>query len=162
MNSIEIQSYLEANTTLEWQIRKSECEAPEGAEPYLQILRFIGEHPEYAEKFCGRLSISFAPDCRAEIWREAGAARIIKSLTACPFLFFLAEKEGDTLKLLAALSCYDGRQSGDELALDKAAFSDLLRNQMKGIVLTSKLVRFTPEKAQSLVMDVLTYFGMDA
>ncbi|MCH3949456.1 MAG: hypothetical protein LKE33_00730 [Acidaminococcus sp.] len=162
MNSTEIQSYLEKNTALKWQIPKSVYEAPEGAEPYLQILRFIGEHPEFAEKFCGRLSISFAPGCRADIWREAGAVRFVKSLTDCPFLFFLAEKEGNTLKLLAALSCYDGRQSGDELALDKSAFSDLLRNQLKGIVLMSKLVRFTPERAQSFVVDVLTYFGMDA
>lgn len=57
---------------------------------------------------------------------------------AFPFLFFLAEKEGETLKLLVMLTCQSDRVEGDNLSLDPEKFNRFLKQQLKGLLLLSE------------------------
>lgn len=103
----------------------------------------------------------FHPSCGTDLWENEAAAAFVKRLTAYPYLFFLAEKEGETLKFLTALSCRKGGLVGDNLSLDKDLFNELLQKQMKGILVMSQAAHFSPENAKSIMDSVFTYFGMD-
>lgn len=98
---------------------------------------------------------------RYRLMGNEAAAAFVKRLTAYPYLFFLAEKEGETLKFLTALSCRKGGLVGDNLSLDKDLFNELLQKQMKGILVMSQAAHFSPENAKSIMDSVFTYFGMD-
>ena len=121
----------------------------------------LGQKPEWLRKFCGRLYLEFAEDCGSPIWKNPAASVFVEQmLQRFPYLFFLAEKEAGTLKLFAMLGCLDGQEQGDQLSLDKAAFEAMLQTQLKGIVLQSRRIGFSPERAEGMVRDVLAYFGI--
>lgn len=79
---------------------------------------------------------------------------------AFPFLFFLAEKEGETLKLLVMLTCQSDRVEGDNLSLDPEKFNRFLKQQLKGLLLLSEKAGLSPENAQGLIQNIYEYFGL--
>ena len=79
---------------------------------------------------------------------------------AFPYLFFLAEKEGETLKLLVMLTCQSDQVQGDNLSLDPEKFSNYLKKQLKGLLLLSEKAGLSPENAQGMIQDIHGYFGL--
>ena len=77
-----------------------------------------------------------------------------------PFLFYLAEKEGETLKLLVMLTCRSDKLEGDNLSLDREKFNAYLKQQLKGLLFMSEKTGLSPENAQSLIQGVYAYFGL--
>ncbi len=161
MDKKAIQSYLGTQSWIRFRVQKKELAEKQGTQRYLELLDELGQKPEWLRKFCGRLYLEFAEDCGSPIWKNPAASVFVEQmLQRFPYLFFLAEKEAGTLKLFAMLGCLDGQEQGDQLSLDKAAFEAMLQTQLKGIVLQSRRIGFSPERAEGMVRDVLAYFGI--
>lgn len=161
MEEGQLQAYLDRQDFIGFQVREAELEQPEGTARYFQLLDYVGRHPQYAKKFCSHWGLSFHEDCGPYLWENQGAVEFVKKLgEAFPFLFYLAEKEGETLKLLVMLTCRSDRLEGDNLSLDKDKFNAYLKQQLKGLLLMSEKTGLSPENAQSLMQGVYEYFGL--
>jgi hypothetical protein len=155
-----IEKYLQANDIIKLGVTRKELEG-EGSARYFALLSYVGEHPQLAAKFCGKLYLFFPEYQEADIWKQDDIRAFVHKLNAeFPFLFFLAEKEHGTLKLLTVLECAQGAQEQENMEMDVAHFQVYLKQQLTGIVHMGEKAGFTPEKTQSLVQDVFDYFGL--
>jgi hypothetical protein len=156
-----IEKYLDTHSRIYFHVHQAELDDPENISRYFELLAYLEKHPQRAGQFCNALELSFDPDCGEHLWKNEKVVSFVRQLTSFPFLFFLAEKEGDTLKFLAALSCCSGEKAGDNLALDAEKFHQLLQQQMKGLLVMSQAAGFSPENAQSLMDCIFAYYGLD-
>lgn len=161
MEEEQLQAYLDKQDFIGFQVHQAELADPEKAARYFQLLDYVGRHPRWAKKFCSRWGLSFAEDCGQYLWENQKAVDFVKKLGAAfPFLFYLAEKEGETLKLLVMLTCRSDKLEGDNLSLDRDKFNAYLKEQLKGLLLMSEKTGLSPENAQSLMQGVYEYFGL--
>lgn len=161
MEEKQLQAYLEKQDFIGFQVHEAELEQPEGTDRYFQLLDYVGSHPQWAKKFCSRWGLSFHEDCGQYLWENPKAVEFVKKLgEAFPFLFYLAEKEGETLKLLVMLTCRSDKLEGDNLSLDRDKFNAYLKQQLKGLLFMSERTGLSPENAQSLIQCVYEYFGL--
>ena len=161
MTEETIKAYLDKQPFIRLEVHQEELEDAGKGARYGALLDYLGRHPEYAAKFCSKLSLSFAPDCGDNVWKNEKAAAFVQRLLQFPWLFFFAEKEGETLKLLVALGCQKGKDRGDQLALDKEVFQAVLQKQMQGMVRMSQKAGFSAENIESLMLCVFEYFGIE-
>lgn len=163
MDEEMLKQYLDGQDYIRLQVRQAELAAPQGTDRYFALLAYIGVHPEYARKFCGRLLLTFHEDCGSYLWENEKAREFVRKLAReFPFLLYLAEKEGETLKLLAILACADTTLEGDNLSMDKKRFEAFLKQQLKGLLLMCEKTGLSPENAQSLIEGIYAYFGLAA
>lgn len=161
MEEEKIRSYLERQDFIGFQVHQEELDHPDELQRYFQLLGLVGSQPALARKFCGRWGLSFAEDCGPALWESQGAVDFVQKLgEAFPYLFFLAEKEGETLKLLVMLTCQSDQVQGDNLSLDPEKFSNYLKKQLKGLLLLSEKAGLSPENAQGMIQDIYGYFGL--
>jgi len=152
--------YLNTQEYIKFLITKEELTAG-NTKRYFDLLRYVGENTEFANKFCGKFTLYFDNYAEQEIWQEPLIKAFIKELNAnFPYMLYLAEKEAGTLKLLTVLECTNGESSGENIAIDKEHFAKYLKEQMIGIVKMSERVGFSPENAQSIMQQVYDYFGI--
>lgn len=163
MDEAALQNYLDKQEYIRFQVKQAELEASGGTDRYFALLAYLGIHPKYARKFCGRLFLTFHEDCGKFLWENEKARDFIRKLAETfPFLLYLAEKEGETPKLLAILTCADTKLSGDNLSMDKKRFEAFLKQQLKGLLLMCEKTGLSPENAQSLIESIYEYFGLAA
>jgi hypothetical protein len=128
---------------------------------YFDLLHYVGENSEFAKKFCGKFTLYFADYTEQEIWQEPLIKAFVKELNASfPYIFYLAEKEMGTLKLLTILECANGKSSGENLSMDKIRFEQYLKEQLVGVIKMSQKAGLSPENAQSIVQQIYEYFGI--
>ncbi len=160
MDKEQIETYLQKHDYITLGISKADLTKDGGAR-YFELLSLVGEEPVYGKKFCGKMFLAFKDFSEEELWHSKLARNFVQKLAdQFPYLFFLAEKEQATLKLLTILACANGEAQREDLALDKDKFNAFLQAQMKGIVQMSQKVGFSPEMAQSLMDEVYAYFGL--
>lgn len=161
MEEEKIRSYLERQDFIGFQVHQEELDHPERLQRYFQLLEMVGSQPALARKFCSRWGLSFVGDCGEALWENKKAVAFVRKLgETFPFLFFLAEKEGETLKLLVMLTCQSDKLEGDNLSLDPEKFNGFLKNQLKGLLLLSQKAGLSPENAQGLIQNIYEYFGL--
>lgn len=161
MDEEKIRSYLERQEFIGFRVRQEELDHPEQLQRYFQLLEYVGSHPALARKFCSRWGLSFGEDCGSTLWTNPAAVAFVEKMAdAFPFLFFLAEKEVETLKLLVMLTCQSDRVEGDNLSLDPEKFNRFLKQQLKGLLLLSEKAGLSPENAQGLIQNIYEYFGL--
>jgi len=160
MTREQIECYLQQHDYITLGVTKAELNQ-DGGDRYFDLLSCVGSELVYSKKFCGKLFLTFKDFSEAELWRNEEARTFAQKLAGTfPYLFFLAEKEQGTLKLLTILVCASGEAQKEDLALDKEKFHAFLQKQLQGIVKMSQKVGFTPEMAQSLIDEVYAYFGL--
>ena len=156
----QIAKYLQKEDYIKLAVTKEELEQDK-TKRYFELFQYLIAHKELIGKFSGKMALFFPDYKEEEIWHNKKIKDFIAKLNEkCPYLFFFAEKEAGTLKLLTILECATDVKEGDNFALDKEKFGAYLQSQLKGIVLMSEAAGFTPEKAQALVQDVYNYFGI--
>ena len=161
MDEEKIRSYLERQDFIGFQVHQAELDHPEQLQRYFRLLDYVGSQTALARKFCGRWGLSFGEDCGPALWENQGAVEFVRKLgEAFPFLFFLAEKEGETLKLLVMHSCKSDRLEGDNLSLDPEKFNGYLKKQLKGLLQLSEKTGLSPENAQGMIQNIYEYFGL--
>lgn len=161
MEEAAIKKILDSHEQLVFQIQQNDLHNAEKTAAYASLLAYVGMHPAYGKKFCGCWTLSFTPDCGTALWENTKAVQFVRNLgTQFPFLFYLAEKEGETLKLLVMLFCKSDKVEGDNLSLDRDIFNRFLKEQLKGILLMSEKVGLSPENAQVQMQSVYEYFGL--
>ncbi len=160
MSTDDIEQYLATHTYIAFRVSKAELEQGITGR-YFDLLSFVGQHKEYAGKFCGEFALEFAGYTPQEIWQGKETRSFVRRLNAeFPFMFYLAEKQGPTLKLLTILECSEGKLTGDNLALNEKKFGTYLKAQLEGIINTCQWVGYSPEEAQALVDQVYKYFNI--
>lgn len=160
MEQEKIKQYLDNHDYITLGITKEELLQNGGAR-YFELLSVVENTPHYAAKFCNRLMLNFKNYTDEELWQSREARTFVQKLNAeFPFIFFLAEKENATLKVLTILECATSESQGEDFALDKERFNKFLKVELQNIVLMSQKAGFAPERAQSLMDDVYTYFGI--
>ena len=161
MEEAQMKAYLDRQPFIRFQVSQAELAAPQGTDRYGELLAYVGSQVEYARKFCGKWSLSFQADCGPYLWENPQAVAFVRQLgDTFPYLFYLAEKEGETLKLLVMLNCMSDKLEGDNLSLDKAKFNVFLKTQLKGLLLMSERAGLSPENAESQIQSVYEYFGL--
>ncbi len=161
MEEVAIKKILDTNRQLVFQLRQEDLDNAEKTAAYFALLAYVGTHPAYGKKFCGHWKLSFATDCGDSLWENTKAVQFIRDLGAqFPFLFYLAEKEGETLKLLVMLFCKSDKVEGDNLSLDRDIFNRFLKEQLKGILFMSEKAGLSPENAKAQMQSVYEYFGL--
>ena len=160
MTREQIEAYLQKNDYITLGVTKEELEKDGGAR-YFELVALLEQNTLYGRKFCGKMHLSFKNFADEELWKSQKAREFVQKLAEkFPCLFFLAEKEQATLKLLTILACANGETQKEDLALDKDKFNSFLQAQLRGIVQMSQKVGFSPEMAQSLMDEVYAYFGI--
>lgn len=160
MDKEQVENYLNNHEYITLGVSETELSQDGGAR-YFDLLKIIGQEPDYSKKFCGKLLLAFKDISDQEVWKHRLAREFVEKLAKeFSYLFFLAEKEQGTLKLITILACASGEAAREDLALDKDKFNTLLQEQLKGIVQMSQKAGFTPEMAQSLIDEVYAYFGI--
>ncbi len=161
MDEAAIKEILDSHAQLVFQMQQSDLNNEEKKADYASLLAYVGMHPAYGKKFFGRWTLSFATDCGTALWENPKAVQFVRDLgTQFPFLFYLAEKEGETLKLLVMLFCKSDKVEGDNLSLDRDTFNRFLKEQLKGILFMSEKAGLSPENAQAQMQSVYEYFGL--
>ena len=162
MDEAMLEDYLAGQEYIRFRIRAAELAAPGGTDRYFALLAYVGMHPAYAKKFCSRLLLSFHEDCGTAIWTNENARAFVRKLAETfPYLLYLAEKEGETLKLLAILACADTTGEGENLSMDKGRFEAFMKQQLRGLLLMCEKTGLSPENAQSMIEGIYAYFGLE-
>lgn len=160
MATDDIEEYLAAHNYIAIRVSKEELEQGITGR-YFDLLTFVGQHKKYAGKFCGEFALEFAGFTPQEIWQGKETRSFVRRLNAeFPFMFYLSEKQGETLKLLTILECSDGKLQGDNMALNQEKFEKYLKTQLEGLINTCQWVGYSPEDAQIMVEQVYKYFGI--
>lgn len=163
MDEAVVKRYLDGQEYIRFQVKQAELEDRQGTERYFALLTYVGMHPVYARKFCSRFFLSFHEDCGKAIWANEKARDFVRRLAETfPYLLYLAEKEGETLKLLAILACANTDLEGDNLSMDKKRFETFLKQQLRGLLFLCEKTGLSPENAQSLIEGIYEYFGLAA
>ena len=158
--SEKFKEYLDKQEYIKFSITKEEL-TTNNIQRYFDLLQYVGTNLAYAKKFGGKFAFYFEGYSEDEIWREPLIRAFVKKLNATfPYLFYLAEKQGGTLKLLTILECATGKSEGENLAMDKEHFSEYLKEQIQGIVKMAQKTGISPENAQSMMQQVYDYFGI--
>lgn len=160
MDKTKIESYLTTHEYISLGITKDEL-LQDGGARYFNLLEEVIHKDEYLKKFCGKLFMGFKGYTEEEMWQAKEIHSFVQKLNEIvPCLFYLAEKENQTLKLLMIFQCFSGETSGEDMGLDKTKFDSYLKSQLKEIILCSQKVGFSPDHAQSIINDVYSYFGI--
>lgn len=155
-----IEQYLQTQSYIKFRITRDELSSGK-TQRYFDLLSYVGQHPDYARKFCGKFTFAFPEYASAELWREAPIRQFVHRLNAVfPFLFFLAEKEQETLKLLTLLECATGEAQGENFALDQKRFAAYLKAQLTGLIHMAQWTELPPDRAQLMIKEIYTYFGL--
>jgi len=155
-----IEQYLNTQPYIRFSISKEELES-KNIQRYFALLTYVGQHPTYAKKFCGKFLLSFRNFTQAELFHSCVVRKFVRELNSSfPFLFFLAEKEGETLKLLTILECSTGENKEENFALDQRRFATYLKAQTVGLIKMADLAGFTSAQAQLIIKQVQAYFGL--
>ena len=153
-------SYLENEEYIKFLITKEELTTKK-TQRYFDLLQYVGENIEFAKKFCGKFAFYFDGYTEQEIWQDPLIKNFVQQLNArFPYMFYLAEKQTGTLKLLTILECSTGESNGENLSMDKEHFAKYLKEQMLGIVKMAQRTGLSPENAQSIMQQVYDYFGI--
>jgi len=153
-------SYLKNEEYIKFLITKDEL-ANKKTQRYFDLLQYVGENPEFAKKFCGKFAFYFDGYTEQELWQEPLIRNFVQQLNArFPYMFYLAEKQAGTLKLLTILECSTGESNGENLSMDKEHFAKYLKEQMLGIVKMGQKTGISSENAQSIMQQVYDYFGI--
>ena len=160
MATEDIEEYLANHSYIAFRVSREELEQGITGR-YFDLLSYVGQHKEYAGKFCGEFALEFEGFTPQEIWQGQETHSFVRRLNAeFPFMFYLAEKQGPTLKLLTILECSDGKLQGDNMALDEEKFGKYLKTQLEGLINMCQWVGYSPEEAQVMVNQVYKYFNI--
>lgn len=160
MSTNDLKEFLDTHSYIAFRVSKEEMEQGITGR-YFDLLSYVGSHKEYAAKFCGEFALEFAGFTAQEIWQAKEARSFVRRLNAeFPFMFYLSEKQGETLKILTILECSEGKLEGDNLALDQEKFGTYLKKQLEGIVNMCQEVGYSPEEAESMINQVYKYFNI--
>ena len=155
-----IEKYLMQEKYINIVITKEELENEE-IERYLALLAILGEKKEYADKFAGKMSVSF------EGYESGGfnSEHLIKLAKCfcdkCPYLFYFLDKETATIKDFTIAYCGTGTIDGDNHAVDKTIFEAFLKHQLQGMVVLAAKHNLHPDKLEEEVKQVYDYFGLN-
>ena len=159
METEKIASYLATHDYILLNVKPEELEK-DGGLRYFQLLEAVGAKREYLLKFCSRVEINF-PGYEAELWTAPLPRLFVEKLSEkLPYLFFLAEKKGDTLKNLLILACATGEKSQDDMALDQKKYQDFLHKQLVNVLHISAQIGLPPEQAEDTINEINAYYGL--
>ena len=154
-----IEKYLAQEQYINIVVKEEELES-EDIERYLALLSILGEKKEYAEKFAGKMSISFE-GYESGCFISKKLINIAKRFCdTCPYLFYFLDKETATIKDFTIVYCGTGTIDGDNHAVDKTIFEAFLKRQLQGMVVLAARHNLHPDKLEEEVSQVYDYFGL--
>lgn len=155
-----VEKYLEQENYINIVIKKEELENEE-AERYFALLTILGEKKEYAERFAGRMNLSFE-GCESGPFKDEKILRIARDFCdSFPYFFYFLDKEAATIKDFTIAYCGTGTIEGDNHAVDKITFETFLKRQLQGMVILAAKHDLTPDKLEEEVKQVYDYFGLN-
>ena len=156
----KLKNYLDKQEYIKFLVTKEELMS-DNTQRYFDLLQYLGANLAYARKFSGKFAFYFEGYAEEEIWQDPLVIGFVKKLNASfTYLFYLAEKEGGTLKLLTILECATGKRDGENFSMDKEHFSEYLKEQIQGMVKMAQKTGISPENAQSMIQQVYDYLGI--
>ena len=155
-----IENYLMQEKYINIVITKEELEN-EDIERYLALLIILGDKKAYAEKFAGKMSISFEGYESGSFINENLKKLAKRFCDSCPYLFFFLDKETASIKDLTIAYCGTGKVDGDDHAVDKTIYEAFLKHQLQGMVVLAAKHNLHPDKLEEEVKQVYDYFGLN-
>ena len=154
-----IEKYLTQEQYINIVIKKEEL-ANEEVERYLALLNILGEKKEYADKFVGKVSISFEGYESGTFINEHLIKVAKRFCDSCSYLFYFLDKETATIKDFTIAYCGTGTVDGDDHAVDRTIFETFLKHQLQGMVVLAAKHNLHPDKLEKEVKQVYDYFGL--
>ncbi|MGE4588241.1 MAG: hypothetical protein AB7E34_01505 [Acidaminococcaceae bacterium] len=154
-----VEKYLGQEEYINILIKKEEAENGQ-IERYIELLSILGEKKEYAERFAGRMTISFEGQ-ESGSFTDEKILRIARNFCdSCSYLFYFLDKETATIKDFTIAYCRTGKVDGDNHAVNKTIFEAFLKNQLQGMVVLAAKHNLPPDELEKAVKQVYDYFGL--